>query len=481
MNTKEKGGARQVASGIALNLVGRLSSVLSGGVIGILLARRFGAQTYGTWSAAVVYGTLVLTTIEGGLDRVLIREASRQPERAGAFLRAVLRGRAAIALLVAPIALVAAWFLDPTFSSWLLVLFLVLARLAEGLQSSFFASLYARHRFGPPNVIETARRVALFAGIGLLLLLDGPILGAAIITFLVMVASSYFVVGAAAREDIHLEGGVDLRHLRADAFWFWLGGLLFWINGEVDQLMLNGMQGPEPTGIYAAAVRLVAFTFIIPVAVNNAIIPRLFRSAKSGKNLSLHLHGSALLLTAIGGLIALEAYLGRHEVVRLLYGAEFEASGTVLGILSAYIIISFMRMAPSWYVAASDRVALNTTFLLVAAVLNVALNLWLIPSMGPIGAAWATVASSVTLLAMVSFVTTFLTSPRFLLSYVVGALPVGFAALVHTQLADVLGFWGSATVTVSVTGATLIAGARWVARVGPPAWLFGPSTPSEPE
>ncbi|MCB9647848.1 MAG: flippase [Deltaproteobacteria bacterium] len=464
-----------------LNLLGRLSSVLSGGVIGILLARRFGAETYGTWSAAVVYGALVLTAIEGGLDRVLIREASRQPEQTGVILRAVLRGRVVIASVVIPTALIAAWLIDPTLSSWLLVLFLVLARFAEGLQSSYFAALYARHRFGPPNLIETGRRVVVFGGVVVLLLFDGPILGAAIISFGVVLVSTYFVRAATAREGIHTEAGQGLRHLRVDAFWFWLGGLLFWINGEVDQLMLTGMLGAEATGIYAAAMRLVIFFFIIPVAVNNTIIPRLFRSARSGKNLSLHLNGSALMLTVVGGIIALETYLGREAIVEILYGEAFLKSGPILGILSAYVFIDFMRMAPSWYIAAADRVALNTTFLLVAALQNVLLNVWLIPKIGPAGAAWATVASSVTLLVLVSGVTSFLTSPRFLLSFVVGAVPVALAALLHTQIIGTLGYWGGAAVTVTVIGAGLLASFMHLRRSGPPAWLFGPRDASDAE
>lgn len=110
-----------------------------------------------------------------------------------------------------------------------------------------------------------------------------------------------------------------------------------------------------------------------------------------------------LLRRALGGvfLIALAGvslgYWLAPTVLRLAYGPGYEAAAPLLG----WLLVAFLLVAPN-YVLTQAAVALNrerwyALAVVAAAVVNIALNLWLLPRFGVVGAAWASIGTEVCL------------------------------------------------------------------------------------
>ncbi len=68
--------------GLFFNLLGRGAVVASGAGVSLLLARHYGAETFGRWSIATAYATLVGTLLDGGFHRLMMRDVGRTPDAA---------------------------------------------------------------------------------------------------------------------------------------------------------------------------------------------------------------------------------------------------------------------------------------------------------------------------------------------------------------------------------------------------------------
>jgi O-antigen/teichoic acid export membrane protein len=108
------------------------------------------------------------------------------------------------------------------------------------------------------------------------------------------------------------------------------------------------------------------------------------------------------MYTLIGGSIALALWVFSQGIITLMYGDTFLPSISVLDILSGVVLLFFINFLLSNILIISGRERINTWNLVGATVLNVTLNLALIPLYGAIGAAWATLFCEVGLIVVLS-------------------------------------------------------------------------------
>lgn len=440
--------------GLFFNLLGQVATVASGAVISILLARHYGASLLGQWSVALVYASLVGMIVEGGLGRVLMRDAARDPAMAGRALGTVLKGRLLLGIVTVPAALATAALLGITWTGWLLAVLLVVGRWIEGIQSSYQAALFTLGDHRTPNLLETGRRLLRVFAVGAIVLLGGSILWAGVAMLVTAILTNGVLVRATSKR-VQVDFSGSLRSSWREAAWFWANGVLFWINSEISVLIVSQLAGDRVTGIYAAATRLAALFLIIPRAMNNSIIPKLFRSAKTGEGLHRQLSSSALFLTALGGLIAVEATFAGPQLIALIYGSDFLESGLVFQISGLFLFINFARIPATWYLSTSDRVRLVTVAMGLGSIANVAAGLWLVPRLGASGAAWAAVLSESVLAAWALFMTARYTGHRVLIATLLGTVPAFFALGLHLVLAPHVP-WLVASGTIGLASVALL-------------------------
>jgi O-antigen/teichoic acid export membrane protein len=451
--------------GFVINLAGRASVMLSGAAISLLLARHYGAETFGRWSVATAFATLVGTVLDGGFHRLLMRDLGRSPAAARAVLLSTVTRRLQIAGVSVPLALLIAAASVGSVRTWVLVALLVLARVVWDIVGTFSSVLLAFDRFRLPNLVETGRRTLLLAAVVVLVVTDAAIEWAAIATLLLCALGS----GAIIRPTLRLVSDKlaprpDSRW--SDAAWFWLNGVLFWVNAEVDQLMLGSLGDNYQAGIYAAAVRLVMVCMVIPRAVNDTVVRRWFRAGKEPDD---QMVVTTLLLVLAGALIGGQFVLFPREIIDLVFSTRYAESIPCFAVLGWFLIFHFARCAPSWFIATSDRVPLSTAFFATAAVGNFLANLWLIPRYGALGASYATAASEL-LLLLLAYGAVGRTAPKLVLAAGLGSVPAvcaGGLALalrphVPWYVAAAASLLSTAVLVVLFTRAPVVR--RWVAR-----------------
>jgi len=165
---------------------------------------------------------------------------------------------------------------------------------------------------------------------------------------------------------------------------------------RIDQIMLGEMVGNKAVGIYSAATRISEVWYFIPMAISSSVIPSIFRAKEISETLyHQRLKKTIRLLFMLSLIVALPMTFLSSSLVTMLFGNDYIESGGILAIhIWASVFISMGIGASSWFIAENyTHLALKIT--LTGAIINIILNLFLIPHYGCIGAAIATVISQI--------------------------------------------------------------------------------------
>jgi len=165
-----------------------------------------------------------------------------------------------------------------------------------------------------------------------------------------------------------------------------------------DRLLLGWLSGPASTGVYSAGYDLVqnALGAVMGI-VNSAAFPLAVNALESGDSESataqLRTNFSMLLAIALPAAVGLS--IVSSQVARALLGVSFQvgaarlmpwvALGVLLSGLRAYYVDHAFQLG--------NRTELQIVVLGIGGATNVLLNLLLIPLIGPLGAAYSTVAA----------------------------------------------------------------------------------------
>jgi len=163
---------------------------------------------------------------------------------------------------------------------------------------------------------------------------------------------------------------------------------------KIDQIMLANMVSVSASGIYAVAARMSEVWYFIPQLLAAALFPSLLNSKMVSaeqyrSRMRICLAAFALTATAIAVVVTIFA----DRIVLTLFGAEYAAAAAILQIHIWGGVFIFQRAVASKWMIAENLFMFSFVSHGLGAVLNVVLNLVLIPRYGAIGSAVATVIS----------------------------------------------------------------------------------------
>ena len=167
---------------------------------------------------------------------------------------------------------------------------------------------------------------------------------------------------------------------------------------HVDSLMIKTILGNVSNGIYAVAITSAGmFTFVF-VAILEAMRPYILK----GKQISEQVFERRLkvlyaIFVYLGILCGVIVALSSNFMIRILYGAEYADSANVLKILIWNTILSCIGGAKDVWILAEQKQKYLLWINAIGVVCNVLLNILLIPVIGIIGAAIATVVTQFTI------------------------------------------------------------------------------------
>jgi O-antigen/teichoic acid export membrane protein len=366
--------------------------------VGIWIARYLGPERYGALSYALAFVMLFGPISHLGLDGVVVREIVNDPDRKREILGTTFFLRLAASITCFAAALVITVLIRPGDA---------LARMLVGIIAfGFIFSSFDTIDIWFQSQIEVKYSVyaksfgLACSNIGKILLI---LSGAALVSFAWLTALE-IIISAIGLVFVYRYRGFLIhewrfrleraRSLLAISWPMILSGALFMIYLRIDQVMLREMVDERAVGIYSVAVRISEVWYFIPAIVTTSIFPELVKSRRLGGEVyRARLQSLYDFLAWTAAPIVAFLTLFSRPLVSFLYGEAFADGGVILTILAWPCPFIFMREVYGRWLLNEN---LTKYFLLAhgsGALVNVVLNLFLIPSFGGIGAAVATVVS----------------------------------------------------------------------------------------
>jgi polysaccharide transporter, PST family len=177
-----------------------------------------------------------------------------------------------------------------------------------------------------------------------------------------------------------------------EGFFLLLSGVSAIIYMKIDQVMIGFLLSNYEVGIYSVAVRLGEIGYIFPALILSSLFPVLVKY--QGKDLfkkRLIKLSSFMTWVALGGSLAILFF--SKNIILFLYGVDYLYSAEILNIyILASVFVFFGYVANKVLIIEGlSKIILFKEGL--GAILNISLNLILIPNFGIMGAAYATVIS----------------------------------------------------------------------------------------
>ncbi|MGC9599000.1 MAG: flippase [Minisyncoccia bacterium] len=187
-----------------------------------------------------------------------------------------------------------------------------------------------------------------------------------------------------------------IKPILTSAWPFAITGALGILLTNTDILIVSWMRSASEVGIYSAVIRIIQVLYIIPSIFQLSTFPTLSRfvntSSVKFRSALERIVGLLFLASvpmAIGG-----AILGT-QIMDLVFGTAYVSGGLALKILMITLIVDYPTVIISTAIFAYDRQKSLIVASLIGGIMNVALDLILIPPFGIAGSAFGTLLTQI--------------------------------------------------------------------------------------
>jgi O-antigen/teichoic acid export membrane protein len=397
MSLSSAAALSRLAANTSWLLAERAISITAAVGVGLYFARYLGPENYGLYSYALGLFGIFATISKLGINPLVIGEAVEAPGSQASILGSAFALRMAASLICVVLLNLAAWLVvdEPVVRHLTLILSAaILFAPFETITHWFEASVSMK-----PVAIARSAAALLGATAKLVMILSGF----ALVTFAWLVPAEALIL-AALLIAIYYRRGFRVTDWKQDAVFIgrlaregaplFLSTLAVMTYMKIDQVMLGAMSSAREVGYYGAAVKISEMFYFLPVLVSGLLFPYLIkfeRRSESDFRQAFQLMCDGLAWMALA--IAIPITVLATPIIHLAYGDSYLPSARILVIhVWAGLFVFVEAMRSKWFVIRQvTRFQFMTTA--IGAILNIGLNLYLIPKYQGLGAAMATLGS----------------------------------------------------------------------------------------
>ena len=361
-------------------------------LVSMLSARLLGPSNYGLVNYGITYTTFFMSLCTLGINSVIVKNFVDYPEEKGKAIGTAIGLRLMSSTLSIGIIVLISCFLDRGEPETIIVVALCAVCLvfhAFDIIAFYFQSLY-QSKYS--SIVALIGYIAASAYKIVLLLL-----GKSVRWFALATSVDYIVIAILLLSVYKWKGGPKLsfswkkaRELLSKSYHYILSGAMVAIYGQVDKLMLKHMVDKTAVGYYSIAVSVSNMWVFVLAAIIDSMYPTILQLYKEDKKQferkNRQLYGIVFYVSI--GVSTILTVFGRFAIL-ILYGKDYLPSSGALAVVTWYTAFSYLGVARNaWLVCENKQKYLKYTYA-AAAVLNVVLNLLLIPLWGAMGAGLA--------------------------------------------------------------------------------------------
>jgi len=368
-----------------------------GMAVSVWMARYLGPQQFGLMNYVIAFVALFSAFANLGLDSFVIRDIVKDPSSRNETLGSafVLKFLGGIVTLLASLAVIILMKGDDALV-WGLVAITAAGTVFQAFDTidlwfqSQVLSKYTILARSIPFLLISAAKVGL-------ILIKAPLVAFVWAGFAEVALGGVGLVLAYKSQKQLITSWVATvvraKSLFRDSWPLIFSGLVSMVYLRIDQVMLSQMVGDKELGIYSAAVKLAELWYFLPMIVNSAAPHIIEAKAVSEEMFYDRLQRLYNVMAFMGYAVAIPTTFLGGWVVRLLYGEAYSAAGPMLVVLIWSVMFVMLGVARSVFLTTMNWGKVHLYTSVIGAIINVALNLILIPKYGGMGAVIASCIS----------------------------------------------------------------------------------------
>jgi len=391
--------SRAIASNTAIQVAGKFVGNILGILTIAIMTRALGRDGYGAFTTAISFLQFFGILVDFGLTLTMVRMVSEdradEPKVASNIFTLRLVSGAVFFGLAPIIAL--AFPYPPEVKTAIAIGALSFFAMTS---SQVLTGIFQKHlATGRAALADVAGRAVLLAGAWF-----ASTRGAGLLAFIAAFVAANMVQLAitfvSARRFTPVGLAFDLSLWRKIVRESWPIGVsiafnLIYLKGDVIILSLTRSQGE--VGLYGASYKVLDVITVIPMIFMGLVLPQLAAAWTAGKkdDFARKLGKAFDAMSILALPLAFGTFVVASDLMALLAGAEFAASGRFLAVLMLAGAAVFWSALFGHTVVALGLQRRMIAAYAIDAALSLALYFWAVPRFGGIGAAWVTVFSEV--------------------------------------------------------------------------------------
>ncbi|ETT45156.1 polysaccharide biosynthesis protein [Paenibacillus sp. FSL R7-269] len=374
----------------------RIFFMIIGVFVTALSTRYFGPEIYGQYSYATSFVALFTAFSTLGLETLTVRAIINKEDDEGTILCTSLILRISGGLILTVFASLLIRILEPNHNNiHIIVLIMSFTMLFKSLEViEYWVQAYQKSKIS--SVIRMGTYVISALLKILVIILKGNIIHFSLVyMFDAIIIGFALILAYFNKRENKNKWKFNLTYSKkiiSQSWYIMISGLMITIYMKIDQVMLGSIiENKEELGVYSAAVQISEMWYFIPMAIITSFKPIIMKKKKT--NDDTYIESVQFLYTIIAWIsisFGVFVLLTSKIIVNILFGAAyFKASDILLTNIWAGIFAMLGSVASVWYVCENYQ-KYSIVLVFSGLIMNITLNLILIPKMGGNGAAIAT-------------------------------------------------------------------------------------------
>lgn len=362
--------------------------------ITLIAARYLGAVNYGILSYGLTLATIFTGLMKLGIDSIIVNELINNSQKQGSLLGTSIILRVVSSIFsILSIGLIA-YALNSNDEVLVLVSVvqaLILLFQAIHILDYWFQSQLKSKYVSIAKIVATA--ISAIYSIYILVIVES------VVWFAASTMLAALVIALLLYVFYRMQGGdrlswswTDGQYILAKSYHFIIANVIAMMYVQIDKLMVGSMIGIAELGVYSAALLFCTAWVFLPDSIITSMRPSILSARLKSSSLYLRrLKQLYFVIFWLSIVVSITIALLAPLLIGHLFGKAYAQGILVLQIAIWYVPLSVLGIARNIWLVAEDKGNYAKYILGFGLIVNIALNLILLPRIGILGAAITTV------------------------------------------------------------------------------------------
>lgn len=402
-------GVKKIINNIGWLIFDKIFILLLQFFVGVKIANYYGATLFGQYSYAISLVAFSNIFFELINSRVLKKYYTKENFNILVFNTNFFKNSIAIILFFIPIIYKFFYKIDNTLFYLLILLCLdnILMTATSGIENFFEYKLEAKRIVISNNIVKIIsyflQYICMILNKGIIFIAIVRCIGSLIRVIILKYQYNSSYLGKLENKSVKLDIKLIVKIIDESKY-LWFSFVSFLIYTQTDRLMINHYLGVEEVGVYTIGMQLSSILAILIGPIQNSLFPKFLELYRDDYQKYYNFYKlTNTIITQFYLIITLISIIVVKYTFKYVYSSQYDGAILIYSILAFSVFIKANGSLQTSHMTIKNITQKSFYKTLVSLILNIILNILLIPKYGINGAAIATLITQFIALFLIDF------------------------------------------------------------------------------